>query len=148
MPNKLQPLEPKERLKVMVSSTVYGVEDGLDRIYSLLTGFGYEVWMSGPEPGVTLTFFAQQATQQATPQVTQQVRDLLLVLSSSLSMGEILEKLDKSDRENVRANYLQAAIDLGLVEPTVPDKPKSPKQKYRFTPQGASVRKELEERSH
>lgn len=30
----------------MVSSTVYGVEDELDRIYSLLTGFGYEVWMS------------------------------------------------------------------------------------------------------
>lgn len=30
----------------MVSSTVYGVEDELDRIYSLLTGFGYQVWMS------------------------------------------------------------------------------------------------------
>jgi hypothetical protein len=35
-----------EPLKVMVSSTVYGVEDELDRIYSTLTSFGYEVWMS------------------------------------------------------------------------------------------------------
>lgn len=34
------------RLKVMVSSTVYGVEDELERIYSKLTSFGYEVWMS------------------------------------------------------------------------------------------------------
>jgi hypothetical protein len=30
----------------MVSSTVYGVEELLDRIYTLLTTFGYEVWMS------------------------------------------------------------------------------------------------------
>ena len=30
----------------MVSSTVYGVEELLDRVYTLLTAFGYEVWMS------------------------------------------------------------------------------------------------------
>ncbi len=30
----------------MVSSTVYGIEELLDRIYTLLTEFGYEVWMS------------------------------------------------------------------------------------------------------
>ena len=31
---------------IMVSSTVYGIEELLERIYTLLTGFGYEVWMS------------------------------------------------------------------------------------------------------
>lgn len=36
----------KDKLKVMVSSTVYGIEELLDRIYTLLTSFGYEVWMS------------------------------------------------------------------------------------------------------
>lgn len=30
----------------MVSSTVYGIEELLDRVYSLLVTFGYEVWMS------------------------------------------------------------------------------------------------------
>ncbi|MCY4313064.1 MAG: DUF4062 domain-containing protein [Gammaproteobacteria bacterium] len=35
-----------KKLKIMVSSTVYGVEELLDRVYSLLTAFGYEVWMS------------------------------------------------------------------------------------------------------
>lgn len=30
----------------MVSSTVYGIEELLDRIYALLVSFGYEVWMS------------------------------------------------------------------------------------------------------
>lgn len=34
------------KLTVMVSSTVYGIEELLDRIYTLLTAFGYEVWMS------------------------------------------------------------------------------------------------------
>lgn len=38
--------EKKQRLKIMVSSTVYGIEELLDRIYTLLTSFGYEVWMS------------------------------------------------------------------------------------------------------
>lgn len=35
-----------KRLTVLVSSTVYGYEELLDRIYTILTLFGYEVWMS------------------------------------------------------------------------------------------------------
>jgi hypothetical protein len=31
---------------IMVSSTVYGIEELLDRIYAILTQFGYEVWSS------------------------------------------------------------------------------------------------------
>jgi hypothetical protein len=37
---------PAKPITVMVSSTVYGLEDLLDRVYDLLTEFGYEVWMS------------------------------------------------------------------------------------------------------
>lgn len=36
----------RDKLKIMVSSTVYGIEELLDRVYTLLTSFGYEVWMS------------------------------------------------------------------------------------------------------
>lgn len=36
----------KKRLTIMVSSTVYGIEELLDQVYALLSGFGYEVWMS------------------------------------------------------------------------------------------------------
>lgn len=36
----------KKKLKIMVSSTVYGSESDLDAIYSILDGFGYEVVMS------------------------------------------------------------------------------------------------------
>ncbi len=36
----------KKKLKIMVSSTVYGSESDLDAIYNILDGFGYEVIMS------------------------------------------------------------------------------------------------------
>lgn len=36
----------RDKLKIMVSSTVYGIEELLDRVYTLLTSCGYEVWMS------------------------------------------------------------------------------------------------------
>ena len=39
-------MSKQNNLTVMVSSTVYGIEELLDRVYSLLTIYGYEVWMS------------------------------------------------------------------------------------------------------
>jgi len=38
--------KPKKPLTIMVSSSVYGIEEYLDQIYALLGDFGYEVWMS------------------------------------------------------------------------------------------------------
>lgn len=35
-----------QKLTVMVSSTVYGIEELLEKIYATLTAYGYEVWMS------------------------------------------------------------------------------------------------------
>lgn len=39
-------MKQNKKLTIMVSSTVYGIEELLDRIYTLLTEFGYEVGMS------------------------------------------------------------------------------------------------------
>lgn len=36
----------KPKLTILVSSTVYGIEELLDRVYTLLTSYGYDVWMS------------------------------------------------------------------------------------------------------
>lgn len=36
----------EKRLIIMVSSTVYGIEELLEKTYAMLAGFGYEVWMS------------------------------------------------------------------------------------------------------
>ena len=38
---------PKQKqLVIMISSTVYGIEELLEKVYGVLTGYGYEVWMS------------------------------------------------------------------------------------------------------
>jgi hypothetical protein len=52
-------IEGKQKLKIMVSSTVYGIEELLERIYTLLTSFGYEVWMS--HKGTVPVFSSQTA---------------------------------------------------------------------------------------
>ena len=36
----------KGKPTILVSSTVYGIEELLERIFAVLTAFGYEVWMS------------------------------------------------------------------------------------------------------
>ena len=36
----------KKKLTIMVSSTVYGIEELLERIYAILTSYNYDVWMS------------------------------------------------------------------------------------------------------
>jgi hypothetical protein len=48
MPQKAQPApkKAKQRLKILVSSVVYGYEELLESVYALLETFGYEVLMS------------------------------------------------------------------------------------------------------
>jgi hypothetical protein len=38
------------RPTVLVSSTVYGIEDLLEQIFGILNGFGYEVWIAEGKP--------------------------------------------------------------------------------------------------
>jgi hypothetical protein len=39
-------MKPAKKPVVFVSTTIYGIEELLERVYSLLTVFGYEVWLS------------------------------------------------------------------------------------------------------
>lgn len=78
----------------------------------------------------------QQVTQQVTQQDTQQVNELLKVFRGIHSRSELQEMLGLSDRENFRKNYLQPAVEAGLVALTIPDKPTSRNQKYYLTEKG------------
>lgn len=44
--------------------------------------------------------------------------------------NEIMTRLNLKSKETLRKNYLNPAIDLGLVRMTLPDKPKSKNQRY------------------
>jgi Fic family protein len=73
-----------------------------------------------------------RATDQVSDQVTDQVKALLKHLGNrTLTAVECMEKLGLTHRPTFRRNYLQPALDAGLIERTVPDKPNSRLQKYR-----------------
>jgi Fic family protein len=82
-------------------------------------------------------------TPQVTPQHTPQVGDLIAVLNGEMSRRELLSALGLSDRKSMVFRYLRPALDAGLVEMTIPDKPNSRNQKYRLTPMGWHVRNSI-----
>ncbi|MBU4443594.1 cell filamentation protein Fic [bacterium] len=58
-----------------------------------------------------------------------------------MARDELQKKLDLTDRENFRNNYIIPALKSGLIEMTIPDKPKSKNQKYRLTTKGNEYKK-------
>ena len=70
-------------------------------------------------------------TEQVAEQVTEQVEKLMNVITSSpKSANELMDLVGIKHKLTFRDNYLKPAIELGLVLMTVPDKPRSSKQKY------------------
>lgn len=82
---------------------------------------------------------APQDTPQDTPQVTPQVEGLLTAMDGELSRVEIQDKMGLSDKRNFKENYLSPALEWGLIEMTIPEKPSSKNQKYRLTQRGKGV---------
>ncbi|THB68371.1 MAG: hypothetical protein D6B27_02765 [Gammaproteobacteria bacterium] len=78
----------------------------------------------------------QPESQEVTGEVTEFVERLLKAINGDMSRNDIQEKLSLKHEDYFRNKYLQPAINLGLVEMTIPQKPKSSKQKYRLTAKG------------
>jgi len=78
------------------------------------------------------------STPEVAPEVTPEVR-LLSVLAGEMTRQQLKEALGLKDDEHFRKAYLLPALEAGLVEMTIPDKPRSSKQKYRLTDKGRQV---------
>ena len=131
------------------------VGSGITRMRQLCSEYGT------PEPDirvddswVTITFprvsedgtslVAEQVTEQVAEQVTEQVRRLLITLNEHILTGqELMEKLNLSHRPSFLYTYMQPALKAGLVEMTIPSKPRSSKQKYRLTKKGRQFKGSL-----
>jgi len=81
-----------------------------------------------------------QATPQVAPQVSPQVAQLLQVLNGDMLRNEIQQTLGLKDRKSFNARYLKPALEAGLVEMTLPDKPSSRLQRYRLTEHGKTLK--------
>jgi ATP-dependent DNA helicase RecG len=74
----------------------------------------------------------EQVTEQ-TEQVTEQVKKLSKIIDfckTPRSTAEIMKYLGLKHREHFRSKILQPLLAQGILAQTMPDAPKSPKQKY------------------
>ena len=73
-----------------------------------------------------------KAEKDGTDKLSPSVQKLLDAMGDEeLSAAEIMDRLGLSHRPTFRTNYLNPALDQGLIEMTIPDKPSSRNQKYR-----------------
>jgi ATP-dependent DNA helicase RecG len=73
---------------------------------------------------------------QVTPQVTPQIEKLLIMLPSEMTREELQDLMQLKDRKSFSEVYLKPALEAGLIEMTIPDRPNSRLQKYRLTEKG------------
>jgi len=93
-----------EKLKILVSSTVYGHEDLLDMIYATLTSLGYDVLMS--HSGTIQSFSKRSAFQDCLEAVAE--CDLFFsFITKSYGTGR-----DKRDKVSITHLELRKAIEL------------------------------------
>ena len=82
-----------------------------------------------------------EATQEATGQVTEQESPelrLARALKGEMTRQQLQQALGLKDAENFRTAFLLPALKAGLIEMTIPEKPRSGLQKYRRTRKRAS----------
>jgi hypothetical protein len=95
--------------------------------FLLEEGFKLTIW----RPNLT-----DQATDQATGQAEEGVKRVVLIIRGEMKRAEIQNLLELRHRETFLKNYLKPSIESGHIEMTLPDKPTSPKQRYRLTDTG------------
>jgi ATP-dependent DNA helicase RecG len=71
-----------------------------------------------------------------------QVQRLLSVFEEEHSREELQARLGLKHRDSFVDFYLKPALTSGLIEMTIPDKPRSSRQKYRLTEKGKGFLKE------
>ncbi|MFN4915312.1 MAG: Fic family protein [Sphingomonadales bacterium] len=68
--------------------------------------------------------------------ITELPKRLLWIMKGEIGRNELMQILELKHNPTFRENYLDPAIKRGWIEMTIPDKPKSKKQKYRLTQLG------------
>ena len=77
-----------------------------------------------------------QVTGQVRRQVSAEIGRLLKNIHGDMTRQKLQDKLKLKGRANFEERYLRPAIENGLIEYTVPDRPNSRLQKYRLTKKG------------
>ena len=73
-----------------------------------------------------------ESTEKEITHISSYVTKLLEVMDYNIPMSanEIMNKLGLKSKDSFRANYLNPALENGLIKMTLPDKPTSKNQMY------------------
>ena len=85
----------------------------------------------------------EQVREQVNMEMPKGVARLLKVLKGEMSVLDMMVALKLGGRRNFLEKYLTPSIELGFVEMTQPNSPRSPTQKYRLTAKGKMLRQEV-----
>ena len=92
-----------------------------------------------------VTAQVEDATAQVAGEVHHLAARLLGVMSGEMSRQGIQDALGLRHRNYFRKAYLHPALRAGLIQMTIPDKPRSGKQRYRLTPAGSERARQLKD---
>lgn len=84
------------------------------------------------DKGITMEVTMDESTEVAM-EVSAEIKAFLAVFSGDMSRVELMNKLALKNAEHFRLHYLRRALEDGLIEMTLPNKPQSRLQKYRLT---------------
>lgn len=68
--------------------------------------------------------------------VSVEIKNIVKIVTETLALQDIQERLGLKHRGNFRANYLEPAIKQGFISMLFPDTPKHPDQRYLLSPKG------------
>ncbi len=94
----------KKRLTIMVSSTVYGIEELLDQVYALLGGFGYEVWMSHKG---TVPVYPDQTALESCMTAVEKCDLFVSIITPRYGSGVVDDQLSITHQELLKAIELK-----------------------------------------
>ena len=68
---------------------------------------------------------------------------LIVFCTEARPFGEMLAFMGLTDRTKFRRKYIHPLLEAGILEQTIPNKPKSQNQKYRLTAKGIALKNSL-----
>lgn len=114
-------------------------------------GFVTTIFRPNPEVRAEAEAQAARGTEQVTAHVPHMYRTspqqvaLLEAAAEPRSREELQAVAGIRHRQHFLLEYLRPLLDAGLLEPTIPDKPRSSKQRYRLTEAGREYLKRNKE---
>jgi predicted HTH transcriptional regulator len=121
------------------------IEDELpEPEFSVSTGiFTTTIWRKISVDTSKVTGQVPGKYRASTGQVAIEIERLVAVMHGEMSRAAIQSALDLRHRDYFNEAYLIPALNSGYVEMTIPNKPKSSRQKYRLTEKGLLLQSDL-----